>query len=254
MIIFHSDLDNTLIYSYKHNIGPDKLCVENYQNREVSFISVEAMEILKRIHTDLIFVPTTTRTIEQYKRICFHRINPKYALVCNGGILLTDGQIDYIWYEQSLDLISSAREDLKDSIKLLDKDQNRSFEVRFIEELFVYTKSREPQKTVNLLRTHLDNNEIDVLCNNDKIYVMPKKLSKGDGIKRLKKILNPQKIISAGDSLFDVSMLKASDLGLCPQGLMTDIQPTILEFSKETFTLQLLKEVERQIKKTVPNI
>lgn len=254
MIIFHSDLDNTLIYSYKHNIGPDKLCVENYQNREVSFISEEAMEILKRIHANLVFVPTTTRTMEQYKRICFHRINPRYALVCNGGILLTNGQIDYSWYEQSLDLIFSAREELKDSIKLLDKDQNRSFEVRFIEELFVYTKSREPQKTVNLLHSHLDSNEIDVLCNKDKVYVMPKKLSKGDGIKRLKKILNPQKVISAGDSLFDISMLKASDLGLCPQGLITDFHPTILEFPKETFTVQLLKEVEHQLKKTVPNI
>ena len=31
MQIVHTDLDNTLIYSYKHEIGGPKTCVEIYQ-------------------------------------------------------------------------------------------------------------------------------------------------------------------------------------------------------------------------------
>ena len=34
MIGFFTALDNTLIYSYKHDIGTDKECVEFYNDRE----------------------------------------------------------------------------------------------------------------------------------------------------------------------------------------------------------------------------
>lgn len=39
MQIVHTDLDNTLIYSYKHEIGGPKTCVEIYQGREISFMT-----------------------------------------------------------------------------------------------------------------------------------------------------------------------------------------------------------------------
>lgn len=254
MILFHSDLDNTLIYSHRHDIGPDKICIEMYQNRELSFISKEAMEILRRIQPSLVFVPTTTRTIEQYHRIHFQMEIPKYALVCNGGILLVDGHVDDRWHRQSINLISRARKELEASIELLKRDENRYFEIRYIEKLFIFTKSKEPQKTIKNLRSSLDSNQVDVLCNKEKIYVIPKELRKGNGAIRLKELLHPEKVIAAGDSLFDISMLRASDLGLCPYGLMTDKGKTIREYPKESFTVEILKEVERQIKKTAPDI
>ncbi len=34
MQIVHTDLDNTLIYSYKHEIGGPKTCVEIYQEEK----------------------------------------------------------------------------------------------------------------------------------------------------------------------------------------------------------------------------
>ena len=40
-MVFFSDLDNTLIYSYKHDIGNDKESVEIYNGRKVSFRSEE---------------------------------------------------------------------------------------------------------------------------------------------------------------------------------------------------------------------
>ncbi len=64
MVVFHSDLDNTLIYSYKHDIGSDKKCVEVYQNREVSFMTKKSFDLLKAVKEKVVFVPTTTRTQE----------------------------------------------------------------------------------------------------------------------------------------------------------------------------------------------
>ena len=48
-IVFHTDLDNTLIYSYKHELGADKRCVEVYHGREISFITAETERLLQQI-------------------------------------------------------------------------------------------------------------------------------------------------------------------------------------------------------------
>ena len=39
MKLLCTDLDNTLIYSYKHELGNEKRNVELYQGREISFIT-----------------------------------------------------------------------------------------------------------------------------------------------------------------------------------------------------------------------
>lgn len=247
MILFHSDLDNTLIYSYKHDIGPDKKCVEIYQDKEISFMTTESFEILKRIQSKILFVPTTTRTIEQYRRIRFDIDIPKYALVCNGGILLKDGMIDLDWYQETLNIISDVREEVEKSIGLLEKDESRYFEIRYIEQLFVFTKTSEPTVTIEYLSSILDKNKVDIFNNGDKIYVIPKELNKGTGILRLKKKLSANKIIAAGDSEFDISMLKASDIGFCPDSLITECNSKILKYPGEVFTVEMLKKIERLI-------
>ena len=70
-MVFCSDLDNTLIYSYKHEIGSDKKCVEIYQGREVSYMTNRSCELLRQVRERMLFVPTTTRTVEQYGRVTF---------------------------------------------------------------------------------------------------------------------------------------------------------------------------------------
>ena len=102
MKVFYSDLDNTLIYSYKHEIGERRKCVEVYQGREISFMTEFTWRALKTLMEKLLFVPVTTRTLEQYQRIQLGISMPSYALVCNGGILLKDGEPDRCWYEESL--------------------------------------------------------------------------------------------------------------------------------------------------------
>ena len=254
MILFHSDLDNTLIYSYKHDIGADKKCVEIYQDREVSFMTTESMDILKRIQSKIIFVPTTTRTIEQYKRIQMDISNPNYALVCNGGILLKNGSKDSDWYQESLDLAAHAKSELEKAIQILNQDKNRYFENRYIEQLFVFTKSSEPQKTIQTLRSKLDEKKVDIFHNGDKVYVLPKELNKGRSILRLKKKLSADRIIAAGDSAFDIPMLKASNIGFCPKGLITEDIPNIFEYPSDVFTVEMLRKIESLLLNRNPDI
>ena len=224
MILFTTDLDNTIIYSYKHNLGENKRNVEIYKGREISFLSNNSYDLLKKICTKCLIVPTTTRTIEQFERIDLHLGVFPYVLVCNGGILLENGVINKEWYVKSLEMISEAQSDIYAAIALLEENEQRYFEVRYIENLFVFTKCHNPLKVVFELKQHLNLKFINVFNNGDKVYVVPNRLSKGIAVDRLRNLLKPEKIIAAGDSEFDVSMVIAADLGIVPNGFKNDFK------------------------------
>ena len=159
MVLFYTDLDNTMIYSYKHEIGVEKRCAEIYHEREISYITKETYRLLQKIKAkeeQLVMVPTTTRTTEQYQRIHLGIGDLPYALVCNGGVLLAGGREDEDWYRGSLERIRDSRETLHQALELLDKESRRSFELRFIRELFVFTKCQEPEAVVCDLKRKLN--------------------------------------------------------------------------------------------------
>lgn len=219
MIVFNSDLDNTLIYSYKRDIGQNKKCVEIYENREISFMSDKSLEMLRYISKKILFVPLTTRTEEQYKRIFFEDVNIEYALVCNGGILLKNGKKDEIWYKNSLKLIEPYKEEMEKAEKLLENDKYRNFELRNIDNLFLFTKSSEPLKTIEYIKNNVNSKKIDVFNNGIKIYAVPKKLNKGTALERFRKYINSDFIVSAGDSVFDIPMVNCANIGFMPESM-----------------------------------
>lgn len=238
MIVFHTDLDNTLIYSYKHDIGENKRCVEIYQGREISFVTQETYRLLHKLsecREQVLIVPTTTRTAEQYARIDMGVGGFRYALVCNGGVLLTSGTDDHIadtiadnnaivredekWYRDSLEMIQDSVGELRRALSLLDADPRRTFELRFVRDLFVYTKCGEPEAVVNDLKKVLNAEMVDIFNNGVKVYVVPKALNKGKAVARFRKYVGADYVIAAGDSVFDVSMLEAADLGFAPPEL-----------------------------------
>ena len=124
-MVFCTDLDNTLIYSYKHDIGENKRCVEIYQDREISFITQETYRLLCEVKKQAMIVPVTTRTVEQYDRIDFGVGTFSYALTCNGGVLLIDGHEDESWYQESLKMISDSRQELLRAVELLEQEKRR---------------------------------------------------------------------------------------------------------------------------------
>ncbi len=220
MIVFYADLDNTLLYSYRHDIGHDKVGVETYQGRTISFMTSYAYELLNRLREQVMFIPVTTRTREQYERIRLGS-SPPYALVCNGGVLLDHGQEDTAWYENSVKLTTGARDALCRGREYMERDPHRIFEVRCVRELFLFTKSAEPREMVKNLRDRLDGGSVDIFQNGEKVYIVPVQLNKGMACRRVRERLGMKKIytVAAGDSGFDVPMLRAADLFLAPAAL-----------------------------------
>lgn len=213
-MIFASDLDNTLIYSHKRIKG-SCMCVEWKEEKELSYMTVNSYESLQEIEKKVLFIPLTTRSLEQYNRIQLLKgKHPPYALVSNGGILLQDGKVDKEWLEESKKMVEPCQEQLEKAFSFLEREKNRIFDIRNIDGLFLFTKSENTLEVVADLKKQLDLSKMDVVENYNKVYVLPKQLNKGLAIKRLRKKFSKQTIIAAGDSSFDIPMLQEADISI----------------------------------------
>lgn len=236
MILFCADLDNTLIYSYKHNIGQNKKCIELYQGHKNSFITRRSYALLKQLQEHICFVPTTTRTVEQYQRIHLGITPPSYALTCNGGVLLINGIEDINWYQESLSLIADCEEEMKKAKIYLENDAHRNLAVKNIRNLFLFTKSECPACSAAHIQKHLNPALTEVFVHGNKLYVIPTLLSKGMAVKRLQARFHADTVISAGDSEMDISMLMEADIAIAPESLITQysLSDRILKIPKNT--------------------
>lgn len=216
MTIFASDLDNTLIYSFR-KAEKDHICVEIKEGKPVSFMTPNSHSLLKQIIELVDFIPITTRSLEQYRRINFFEdYKPKLALVSNGGLLLVDDKIDELWYHETRRMVSGALDQLNQCLDTLNKDENISFEIRFVDGLFIFTKSKDAKQTVNHLNQLINKEIVTAFYHGSKVYIMPTWLNKGNSLKRLKEKFQNKRIICAGDSLFDISMLQLADIAITP--------------------------------------
>lgn len=207
--VLFSDLDGTLIFSAKRKQVGD-IVIERKNGAEISCVTARQAELFPHLRN---VIPVTTRSIEQYRRIEFARFGfePKYALCDNGGMLLVDCEIDKEWSEWSSEIFVECEYELSCFRELLESDSRRSFEVRLVDGLFLFTKSKEPPETLK----YLGNGELcECFFTGEKVYVVPKKLSKGAAVKRLAERLELSKFAAAGDSLMDLSMLNAADTAI----------------------------------------
>lgn len=225
MTVFHADLDNTLIYSCRHEIGREKTNVEVYEGREISFMTKRSSLLLKKVREQVVFVPTTTRSVEQYGRIDLKTGIPDYALVCNGGVLLKKNEEIPEWYAESLRLTEESGEELLRAAACMQEDGDRIFEVRNIRNLFLFTKSSAPLKSAEKLEEILDPGSVNIFTNGCKVYVLPKGLDKGTAVCRFRDYIKAGRVIAAGDSEFDVPMLLKADLAYAPERLKVEYLP-----------------------------
>lgn len=226
MLLFASDLDNTLIYSHRHDIGPDKVLAELYEGRAVSFMTRRSRTLLDALNRRAHFVPVSTRSIAQYQRIRFHECwTPALALVSNGGTLLVNGEPDAAWHAESHARIAPAEAALREAERVLEADPARMLDVRRVDGLFVFTKSADVPATAARLRQALASAPVEVFENGSKVYVLPHALDKGTALHRLRARFPQARTAAAGDSLFDLPLLAAADVACHPDTLPYEARP-----------------------------
>lgn len=210
------DLDHTLIYSHRVPIGLNKIAVEYLNGKEQSFMTQGTYDFLCKqncVH----LIPVTTRSKKQYERISvFHKeLCCKYALICNGGILLVDGIEDPEWYSETLSLISPESSELQ-AIKELVQQVLLTSVLHDVCGLFFYIKHNNPALFAEQLRKVAHPKNICILHDRHKVYCLPSMLNKGNAIERFAKKFGEAISIAAGDSEFDIPMLARADTRIIP--------------------------------------
>lgn len=225
MILFASDLDRTLIYSEKFLEKDDKQVqlVETKGSEKISYMLNSSIEMLKTLSSKMLFVPVTTRSIEQYRRIRVFKkeINPKYFIVCNGGSIFVNGKIDKEWNR----LINSKlnNECLLMSEVILEfnkiKANTNIGAIREVDDLFFYCQSNDgfSEQTMGELTMWLEKNNWKMVTSGRKLYFTPKHVNKGEAVKYVADREGIKNIITSGDSLLDYDMAQISNLFISPQ-------------------------------------
>jgi phosphoserine phosphatase len=227
-VLVASDLDRTLIYSgaalaleMPDEHAPRLLCVEVYEARPLSFMTEAAGRLLVELADTARFVPATTRTREQYRRINLPGRRPRYAICANGGHLLVDGHTDHDWNAEMRRRLAEGSAPLDEVRAHLAATADPAWlrKERIAEDLFAYLvveRERLPEGWVKELAEWAEPRGWTVSLQGRKIYAVPRPLSKSAALAEVVRRTGADQVLAAGDSLLDADLLAAADSGWSP--------------------------------------
>ena len=215
-MIFATDLDNTMIYSYRRVVGLENTlcCVEYYNGKPLTYMTPSAIDMLNFLLSKIYVIPTTSRSITQFKRVEPFR-STKYAIVDNGGTILYKDEPLSDWSNYINKVLQSY--DLESILEIFRNLPGLVSTPRIVDKMFLFAKSEETRLCEDYLKFKLDTKwKIDV--QGQKVYAIPMEITKGNALKFICENLlaDNQPIISAGDSNLDMSMLDYSDYSYIP--------------------------------------
>lgn len=219
MKLFLSDLDNTILYSYKHK-ATDDVCIEYNKGKEQGFMTSFSFDLFDRMIDNVCFIPVTTRSVEQYNRIQWpNGFSPEYEVVVNGGILLENGVKNQEWYNAS----NNEYQPYKDEIKALQEvllSSDNYIRCRIVDELYLFAYCKDGVDAKQCANDNSDSTQLNVIASGKKLYFFPPNINKGTALTRLRDKLKPEIIISAGDSIIDIPMLEKADVAIVPNNYL----------------------------------
>ena len=216
MICFFCDLDNTLIYSHRIKLQGDFVAVEYLNDQVQSYMTKKTYNFLRNLK-EFILIPTTTRSVEQYRRLSkvFAEFGCRYALVCNGGILLNRNEIDQDWLNETRRIAGDELHSLSEAGKwIVRKYPIQS--IHSINDIMIYFKTETPARDADLLVREVERERINIYHDRNKVYCIPSSITKGNALKRLSEQMGIDHSLAAGDSFTDISMLDVADVAIIP--------------------------------------
>ncbi|WP_067567764.1 HAD family hydrolase [Nocardia acidivorans] len=209
--------------------NPPAVCVEHYQGAPLSYMTIAAVESLRTLARTAAVIPTTTRTIKQFKRIGLPGAPWRYAVTTNGGNILHNGIPDTRW-RSTLDArvrTSSATLSAVNAELLTRIEDSWAKKFRVADHLFCY------------LVVDLDHLPADFLAEWDawcrprgwsasqqgrKIYTMPDAVCKSRAVAEVRRRLelsgdldDSARLFAAGDGALDAEMLRAAHSAIRPR-------------------------------------
>ena len=227
-VLVCSDLDRTLIYSAAalgldgrpDTAMPRLLCVELYQAAPLSYMTETAAKALETLATVTTFVPTTTRTPEQYGRVQLLEKPAAYAICANGGRILVDGVEDADWS-------ASVQARAAESGASLDEVREHLLRIsgpfvlkhRAASGLFAYLvvdRAALPPGWVEDLTGWCAERGWRTSVQGRKVYCLPVSLTKAAAAAEVAVRAGTERMLAAGDSLLDIELLEAAQASIRP--------------------------------------
>lgn len=222
MDIFFSDIDNTLIYSHNHILDVEKIVVEYLNDIEQSYMTKQTYEFLSEQNW-LTFIPVTTRTEAQFRRLDFiNEVHVKYAIICNGGKLLVNGKEESIWTDKTLEMTKNQIDDLEKAAESL-KKLCQGFDLHRPESYMFYIKSDNPKSVFCEMSRRVNSDNVVLEYDRRKVYLFASNVNKGVAIKRFGDIKSIGKIFVAGDDRMDIPMLNRADIAFAGKRIYDDV-------------------------------
>ena len=224
--VFASDLDRTMIYSWgasglKHNY-PVLTVAEFHKEKPLSYVTDFSYRMLDFLRDCLHFVPSTTRSMAQFRRIMLPPIAlSAYAVTSNGGKILVDGIEDADWTTHIKEQLEAKSIHLDEVKNALGDTFRRPWihNITFPDELFIVLhvdKANIPRAYVEELTEWLSEHGWKTSLQGSKLYCIPTVLTKGAAVSEVCQRLNASGLYSAGDSLLDKTLLRLADTAYRP--------------------------------------
>ncbi|MEY9937264.1 HAD family hydrolase [Streptacidiphilus sp. MAP5-3] len=226
------DLDRTLVYSARalglrvpDEDAPRLLVVEVHQGEPLSYMTEAAARLLATLIAVTDFVPATTRTVAQYRRIHLPGPvpdwTPRHAICANGGHLLVDGEPDQDWHAQIRATLAQQCTPLDEIVHrlALTADPEWTRKRRVAEDLFAYLvvdRPSLPPGWVEELSGWAAERGWGVSLQGRKVYLVPQPLTKSAALAEVGRRTGAATVLAAGDSLLDAELLLAADAAFRP--------------------------------------
>ena len=257
MHVLTTDLDRTFIFS-ERTIGiplEETRCIEQLDGKPISYISNKTAQLMEEVTArNIDIIPVTTRSLAQYARIeLFQQKVPHYAVACNGGFVLRNGEVDEEWSKIVAKNVSTCLsfDDFRTHFAAC-WEMEMFRKINGVDELFYVLLIDEAKKDIdalNALHEQFQQADWTTYLHGKKFYALPKTLSKEAAVTYVLDKIQPTVHYAAGDSFMDLGMMQLTDTHFSPQHgeiyeKLGDASPVrVLDARGAAFTEQILEEL-----------
>ncbi|MDD7936898.1 HAD family hydrolase [Actinomycetospora lutea] len=212
MIVAATDLDRTLVHSARA-AGPvvpgSVVCLERRGDVVTAMLTPRAAADLVALDRRACWVPATTRTVAEYRRLDLARglgVAPRFAVCANGGVLLVDGEPDPAWAAEVRRRVATAAP--------LAEVARRLGAVRDADGCFLVARSADVELDGLAAWCAARGWRVDV--DREKVHVLPVAVTKSAAVAEVRRRTGAARLLAAGDSPLDADLLAAADAGVQP--------------------------------------
>jgi hypothetical protein len=226
-VVVATDLDGTVLFSERAMAptrpDPGRLTPVDVVGEHVyAYMTDPVIKHWTRLAGVGALVPATTRSVAQYTRLRLPGPPPRYAVVCNGGRLLVDGEPDLTWERTARAAIAAGGARYEEVRRRCDAwlAEQRPATLRTVDDFFVYF-------TVTVRERWFTEFADDVAewcrprgwrmsLQGRKLYLLPAALDKAPAVAAVAARIGAARVVAGGDSLLDERMLRDASAGIHP--------------------------------------